>query len=60
MQKKKSAQAYNVTKSLIKKIFFLGGGGGWRGKAIWRIVHTSEKILPTPLSGCIIMIVSES
>ena len=27
-----------------------GGGGGGRGcKAIWRIVRTSEKILPTPL-----------
>ena len=39
-------------------IFFFFWGGG--GKAIRRIVHTSEKILATPLSGCIIMIVRES
>ena len=54
---KKNGQAYNVTKSLIKEFFFFLGGGG---EAIWIIVHTYEKILPTPLSGCIIMIVSES
>ena len=38
--------AYNVTKSLIKEGFFLGGGG----EAIWRIVRTSEKTLATSLA----------
>ena len=38
----------NVTKSLIMEGFFQGGRGGGC-KAIWRIVHTSEKILVTPL-----------
>ena len=45
-----------LTKSLTKAViclflFFLGGGeGGGECKVIWRIVHTSEKILATPLT----------
>ena len=42
-----NSKAYNLTKSLIKKVFFWRGGRGC--KAIWRIVRTSEKILATPL-----------
>ena len=43
-----------ATKPLIRSVFFLerggvGGGGGFKCKAIWRIVRTSEKILTTPL-----------
>ena len=34
--------AYNVTKSLIKEVFWGGG------EAIWRIVRTSEKTLARP------------
>ena len=32
---------------------FLGGGGGG-GKAIWRIVHTSEKISLRPCQGVLL------
>ena len=44
--------SYNVTKFLIKEVFFGGesGRGGGGCKVIRRIVRTSEKILATPLS----------
>ena len=38
------------TQIFNQRIFF-GGGVGGVGKAIWRIVRTSEKILATPLSN---------
>lgn len=37
---------------IMKKIERKGGGGaeGWAWRGIWKIVHTSEKILATPLN----------
>ena len=41
--------SYNVTKFLIKEVFFWWGEG-WGCKVIRRIVRTPEKIVATPLS----------
>ena len=46
MQKKRLGLQGNET---FNQGIFLGGGG--EGKAIWRIVRTSEKVLDTPLSN---------